>query len=1453
MYFEGISESDKSHHEILRFDRRACRPDYLLFLHKCETIRQLRCASNIAMRKSAQTFNITASQVQNKQFIDNAVRKDNAYRFMSAIVGSPAYWEEQKKKVLAMVRQFGIFTLFITLTAAETKWYELIVILKKVVDKEDISLADAETLTFEEISRLIRSDPVTCARYFDHRFKELKKTWFKCNDGPFGKYKIIHMFYRIEFQHRGSPHVHMVIWLENAPQYEVGNIESEKAVIDFIDSIITTDSDDPEIATDIGKQYHKCSHTCFKGDRQKCRFNAPFRPMDSTRILMPLSHDEKENLTKEEKSKIRKFNEQLDNELNHNGANIQTFDNLLTKMGVTLEFYLLATRVNINHPKVFVKREPKNCRINAYCKKILSLMRSNMDIQFVLDAYACIGYIVDYINKSARGLSRLLRQCIEDHRKGNKTIAEQMKALCHILYNSTEVCAQEAAWARLRLPMCASSVIVEFINTSPSQSRQRILKSNAMLKKLPPDSTDIYKKGALDRYSLRPDEMEELCLADVCAKFTFSNKEGKTSIDDEDGEENNELTNELIEDMNAEIDEESTSTALQAKGRKKLKRFTLKDNSGIFIERRQPKVIRYCRFSYHKDEDNFFREMCLLFLPWRNEKSEIEDKNCKEIYSNNEAIIKMNFCKYNATEIDFEAITREIEENRAAEEQEQLRHASENENGENEDANQPFLNVFDYDDNVIQPNAAQEMGLEASGIDLVRKYSVPGILQDEAYLTLMDSLNEEQRDIIMHVNSCIKDKQVPFHIFITGGAGSGKSQTIKALYQSLTRHFRSKPSDEITSEILIVSFTGMAAHNVDGMTAHSAFHLSAGRGERFARLKPDMKNTLRCQLFNLKVLIIDEISMLSSNHLDQISTRLGEIFETQPDVQFGGISVIVCGDFNQLPPVGAPYAFAPKSGQTTAALMINNPQWQLFKLFRLTRIMRQRDDLIFTEALNRLAVGQCTSEDVQLFNSRCFKEEDLPERAQRATRLFEFYSNIDVYNQLTVDKIKPQAKFNISNKAVDHLIGVYSRTQRDQAYHALSKMKTRDAQNLPSELDLVENVRYMVTTNVNVQDGLYNGALGTLKFIEFENNKAQAIYLDFDSSDIGSEARAARKRIMDLNKINPKWTPIFRVKKQFNVLAKGTVQVSREQYPLQIAESRSIHKSQGLTQDTIVLDTCGRNLTRQKLYTALSRARTLDGVFIVGKFVPPSAPTSNDLVTREIARMEQTCLLTPKFMNLRIRSEINCIQIISHNVQSLKRHLSSIANDKTYVNSDFLLFQETWLRTSDTVLIENFVELTKNPSSTATAQGTIIYGKCNNKFVTSGVPATNKRAGSCHIEITAIDIDCSLLILNVYKNPTCTNELFIEAMESYENLISRYQNVLVMGDFNVDLKNGSAFNNFMDMKYQLKLISHQNSTTKDDTCIDGVFGKMLDFKVDCKVYFTYFSHHYPLVINLIKK
>ena len=126
---------------------------------------------------------------------------------------SPTLWQQKQQELMSMIRQQGCPTFFLTLSAAETKWIELLKILKEII--YDVKLSDEQVLDFQwsERAELIRRDPVTCARYFDHRTKGLFKVL--CSEvSPLGK--LTEYYLRIEFKQRGSLRVHSLLWIANA-------------------------------------------------------------------------------------------------------------------------------------------------------------------------------------------------------------------------------------------------------------------------------------------------------------------------------------------------------------------------------------------------------------------------------------------------------------------------------------------------------------------------------------------------------------------------------------------------------------------------------------------------------------------------------------------------------------------------------------------------------------------------------------------------------------------------------------------------------------------------------------------------------------------------------------------------------------------------------------------------------------------------------------------------------------------------------------------------------------------------------------------------------------------------------------------------------------------------------------------------------------------------------------
>ncbi|GFQ90412.1 ATP-dependent DNA helicase [Trichonephila clavata] len=282
--------------------------------------------------------------------------------------------------------------------------------------------------------------------------------------------------------------------------------------------------------------------------------------------------------------------------------------------------------------------------------------------------------------------------------------------------------------------------------------------------------------------------------------------------------------------------------------------------------------------------------------------------------------------------------------------------------------------------------------------------------------------------------------------------------------------------------------------------------------------------------------------------LNRYNASTSRIYNKIFSLPFAGIPILALGDFNQLRPVGGSYPFAPRSDPLARLAGELNPLWDGFQLFELNQIMRQKDDLRFAEALNRLAIGRLTSAYKELFNTRCFTETTLPPEAQSSLRLMATNAQVDHYNNLRINTVKQQNPVNIKLITEDKLIGTVTERQRANALDIAQKLKREDIKSLMLELELVVGIKYMVSCNVDVEDGLFNGAAGTLRFIEFNmNRRPEAVYIEFVNPKVGAIARQSRKSIMDQlvndGKIQGNWTPIMRNRQTFNVHTKGSTQI----------------------------------------------------------------------------------------------------------------------------------------------------------------------------------------------------------------------------------------------------------------------------------------------------------------------
>lgn len=229
------------------------------------------------------------------------------------------------------------------------------------------------------------------------------------------------------------------------------------------------------------------------------------------------------------------------------------------------------------------------------------------------------------------------------------------------------------------------------------------------------------------------------------------------------------------------------------------------------------------------------------------------------------------------------------------------------------------------------------------------EFPKPKINHSEAQ-AIMRSLNDLQSQVFYKIRQWCLDKingknPAPFHVFISGGAGTGKSHLIKAVYYEATRLLARMSDYPDDVHVLLTAPTGVAAYNINATTIHHSFAICNNVSLPYQPLKEEKVNTVRASLKDLQILIIDEISMVDHKLLTYIHGRLRQIKQCADFSPFGNVSVIAVGDFYQLPPVkGRPLY----TDQAETNLWRNT-----FSHVELTDIVRQKNKN-FAVTLNRI-------------------------------------------------------------------------------------------------------------------------------------------------------------------------------------------------------------------------------------------------------------------------------------------------------------------------------------------------------------------------------------------------------------------------------------------------------------------------------------------------------------------
>ncbi|KAJ3505418.1 hypothetical protein NM208_g16195 [Fusarium decemcellulare] len=421
---------------------------------------------------------------------------------------------------------------------------------------------------------------------------------------------------------------------------------------------------------------------------------------------------------------------------------------------------------------------------------------------------------------------------------------------------------------------------------------------------------------------------------------------------------------------------------------------------------------------------------------------------------------------------------------------------------------------------------------------------------EDLLLEVRDTLNPEQRIVydtfIGHFQSGSEEQIL---LQVDGGGGTGKSYMIKVLSSHLQRLAGGRPSP-----IWRAAPTGVASNQIMGTTLHSLLRLPVDRA--FAELSPAGANAIQKKLRDVRYLVIDEKSMLGLRQLSWVDKRLRQVFPDRAADLFGGMNIILVGDFFQLPPVA------------NKPLYFDGPLKDLHEIsgqiaYRafshtvfLKKIERQQGDdqtgfRLALEELRGLKLSveswRLLSQRVQVKLSQC--EVD---KFDAALRIYSKKARVNEYNY----------------KHLVHLKQPAIQVMAENIGNGADKATSEQAGNLVGQFPVCTGARLMLTQNIWQPAGLVNGAQGTVYDIGWA-----------PGADTLRDPPCVIMMVMD------KYTgPPY--------LTTGDG----------LSYAITVHKSQSITVDKIVTDLSERDFQTGLSYVAVSRVKMLEGLMIDAPF-----------------------------------------------------------------------------------------------------------------------------------------------------------------------------------------------------------------------------------------------------------
>lgn len=424
------------------------------------------------------------------------------------------------------------------------------------------------------------------------------------------------------------------------------------------------------------------------------------------------------------------------------------------------------------------------------------------------------------------------------------------------------------------------------------------------------------------------------------------------------------------------------------------------------------------------------------------------------------------------------------------------------------------------------------------------------------------------------------------NIFLTGKAGTGKTTFLKYLKENSTKN------------IIVAAPTGVAAINAGGVTLHSLFQLpfhpflptKNNKEELLAKIR---YNKQRQQLLRkMELLVIDEISMVRCDVMDAIDTVLKNVRRNY-HLPFGGVQLLCIGDLFQLPPVAQNHEWGVLNEYYESPFFFDSQaiKEQSPLLIELNKIYRQKEES-FVRLLNKVRNNHMDADDFEDLHLR-YDPGFRPARDDK-------YITLTSHNKQS-DHINEQELYKLNTATFK-----YKAVVEDDFPENMYPVEF--------ELSLKEGAQVMFLKNDVIQKRYYNGKIGVIKSLAKDKI---IVVCDGTEIEVGKETWD-----------NSRYT-LNRADGKLEQETLGTF----TQYPLRLAWAITIHKSQGLTFEKVMID-AGAAFSSGQVYVALSRCTSLAGIVLLSK-IAPAAIHSNENVIKGQQSLSYKGSLADRFAGAR--------------------------------------------------------------------------------------------------------------------------------------------------------------------------------------------------------------------------